>query len=330
MVEESGSGARDLEPAASRSGWVSTAWAEWAGWRGPPELAAQIARAALWAVSEEVTPVKATCSIELHVGADVERFDDPREFADHATRDGLRRFSRLDIRVRQDDGDIRIRLSPLNVRLGRPGVVLLASAGERARAERMRDVVAASIGRRTGRHRQASGTLEGSRLLLVDLLDHPSRRAQRRARSAAPSRLFLGRLEADPAVEEGRVQRAWRALVDPFATNRRPPDVDELDGPAIRWARWVWQAILVVWATALILALAGDPGSGELASWGSGLVVAFAVVGAAGWAVVRWIRPRVEVTPTSRLQQILSLVWKGLLAAVVSAAIGKSIELLIG
>jgi hypothetical protein len=46
VVEERGSAARDLEPAASRSGWVSTARAEWVGWRGLPELAAQIARPA--------------------------------------------------------------------------------------------------------------------------------------------------------------------------------------------------------------------------------------------------------------------------------------------
>jgi hypothetical protein len=46
VVEERGSAARDLEPAASRSGWVSTARAEWVGWRGLPELAAQIARSA--------------------------------------------------------------------------------------------------------------------------------------------------------------------------------------------------------------------------------------------------------------------------------------------
>jgi hypothetical protein len=302
---------------------VYTAWSEWAGWRGPPELVAQIARAALWAVSG------GTCSIELHVAGDVERFADPDDFLAHATHDGLRRFGRLDIRVSEGDADVQIRLSPHNVKLGRPGVIVLASAGERERAERMRDAVAASVDRRTGRNRRFSGMVEGvPRLLFIDLIDHPSRYEQ----TVAERRHRLGRqFASDEPVEEGRLARGWRALVDPFASDQRMAAELGLDeSPAIRWTRYVWQAVLVVWASAFVLALTGDPGSGDLASWGSGLVVAFAVLGAATWALFRWIRPQVEVTPTSRLQQILMLAWKGLLAAAVSAAVGKSIELLLG
>jgi hypothetical protein len=143
-------------------GAKSTAWAEWDGWRGPPELVVQIARAALWTVSREPPPpVKAVCSIEVHVGGDVERFADPMDFREQVTADGLRNFRWLDIRVQRGNDHVWVRLSPINVILGRPGVVLLASAADAARAEGMRDSVAGSIGRRTGRNRRRSGMSPG-------------------------------------------------------------------------------------------------------------------------------------------------------------------------
>lgn len=347
---------------APPSGRPWTAWAEWAGWRGPPELVSQIARAALWAVSEEVQPQEAMCSIELHVATDVERFRDPMDFREHATPDGLRHFDWPAIRVMYGDDDVRVRLSPSNVKKGRPGVVLLATAAEPKQAENMRDTVAASIDRRTGRHRQLKGVLEGSveeqrRLsggladLTGDFIDHfidyPSRLAHRPAQrwplvqppSPPPaSRLETEILDEQRNVATGWAQRAWRGTWDFFGPDQETVaraadagvDLADLEGPAMRWGRRVWRAFLLVWAFAFLLALTGDPASSDVASQGSALVLACAALGAAAWAIVRWIRPNVEVTPASRLQRILSLAWKGALAAVVSVAIGKSIELLIG
>ena len=119
------------------------------------------------------------------------------------------------------------------------------------------------------------------------------------------------------------------SVFDPFAGTVRPPDGGPAP-PAMRWLRRSAQAHITVWAIGLALSILGDPDSDEVAGLGGALVAVFAVLGAAAWAAFRWIRPGVEVTPTSRLARILSLAWKGLLAAAVSAAIGKSIELLIG
>jgi hypothetical protein len=331
------------------------AWAEWNGWRGPPELVAQIARAGLWALAGTHPPTQdATCSIELEVDDDVERFADPKDFREQATADGLRRFSQLDLRMRLKDDDVHVCLSPINVKRGRPGVVLLATATDERRAVALRDGVAASISRRAGRNHQHRGQIErSSRLREYELLDWPSR-AARRVSVGVPETPTLEHTsprgarrfsdledETWGSARWARITRwatsKWRGVVDPFATDEQLAAILEHDGldprplgPATPWARRIWQALLSVWAFAFLLALTGEPDSETTAGWGSAVVLGCAALGAAGYAMDRWLRPRVEVTSANRLQRFLSVAGKGVLAAAVSGAIGKSIELLIG
>ena len=55
-----------------------------------------------------------------------------------------------------------------------------------------------------------------------------------------------------------------------------------------------------------------------------------AVVGAAIWLGLVWALPRVEVLPVSRLQQLLGVLYKGGIAAVLSALIGGGVKAVLG
>ena len=71
-----------------------TAWAFWAGWRGPPELVVQIARRARWAVcaSDDETAA-AGCKMTVYVKNDVEPIQRCDTFDAEVTADALRNFS---------------------------------------------------------------------------------------------------------------------------------------------------------------------------------------------------------------------------------------------
>lgn len=96
----------DVEEDLSRareSAFEPYAWAVWSGWRGDPELVAQVARAGQWAL-EDVGIGGSRTSITVHVDGDWERFSEPRELVADLTRQAARRFDAVHIRQSPTDG----------------------------------------------------------------------------------------------------------------------------------------------------------------------------------------------------------------------------------
>lgn len=74
------------------------AWALWHGWRGPPELLAQVVRASVFAV-QDTTSVRPRSVVRVNVSGDVERFTSPQQFKNEVTSHGLRHFDHITIKV---------------------------------------------------------------------------------------------------------------------------------------------------------------------------------------------------------------------------------------
>jgi hypothetical protein len=135
------------------------AWAFWDGWRGPPELVVHVVRRALWAVElTDAEHATAECKVDVYVKDDVEpiqRFD---AFATDVTDDALRNFSVIAIDVRGPRGRVNVDLARKpHAELGPPRSGVLVVVSNSSVAVEVREVVARTLERRTGRRKRYSG-----------------------------------------------------------------------------------------------------------------------------------------------------------------------------
>jgi hypothetical protein len=132
---------------AAESATPETAWALWFLWRGGRDLVAHVARRA--AQLAGAPDAEAATSIELHVGADMERFGSVPDFLEYATVDGIRRFAALVIAVTGADMAIRVTIArrPTDELPWLSEGVLIEVEGSPGRIGPARDTLAAAVSR---------------------------------------------------------------------------------------------------------------------------------------------------------------------------------------
>lgn len=311
---------------------MSARWTFWEGWRGPPELVAHVARAAVRAVGAGAT----SPSIELRVGADVELFDNAKDFLESATADGLRRFTTLALDVEGTRGRVRVEwkrdeaaANAVDAASGRDsvfgipmldapiwiarqirtawreeppliGVWLAVTANTEKQAQQLLDAVVPAIERavNAGRvQKRLKGDAAGLEAVDTAIGD------RRRGRRNWPKVITLSFLLV--AVVVGLFGYAtW--LIGEVTTSERADIEAEIKGEATSddnpflGGPWVWFVL-------------------------GGALVGLAVAGG-----VQWIAPRVEVSPQQRWQRVAGVVYKGFFAVVLAALVSNGVRLLLG
>jgi hypothetical protein len=306
------------------------AWAFWTKWHGPPELVAHVIRSAQFAVADQTGGNTGTCAVELHVGDDVETFATPKEFTELATSDGLRRLSRLHVAVSGPHSvvDVEWTAPPrsllsanadipapalllgviglpvalyMHLRaawsepLSKRGVSLAVQAASQSAAIEQRNHVAASIARCTGRTRQHQGVATDLAAIEQELSD-----IFRGTRDWSRIIVLLLLLFTAAIATLGYV--VW--LIDDVVFE--PSSTD--------------QSVFAEFVR----------GRSLLPDLPLPFVAVAAAVGLGMAGVARWLWVPVDVSAMNRRQRALSVTYKGVLAAAISAFIANGVRLLLG